>query len=115
MTENVVTTYGYLDFEEGELEFDIEITFDAWGEEKPETGPDALYPGCDAGVSVSDITVTTQPDIETVRNAIRWLSGDDKISGFEHNGIEYILDYNKGVVFDDCDRDAVNQLIIDLS
>ena len=106
-----VTTYGYLDFEEGELEFPIELEIDTWDSEPAETGPEAQYPGCSAGADVCSIEVLTQPNIEDVRKAIRWLSGDEKVSVFEHAGVEYTLDYDMGVLMTDWDSDTVLSML----
>ena len=104
-----------MEFGGEEIEFDTEIEFDAWEAEKPETGPDAQYPGCSAGVAVSNIRVTTQPDIETVRRLIRGLSSDDKTTCFDHNGVDYTLDYDNVVIVDGWDSDIVDDIIIELA
>ena len=102
-----VTTYGYLDFEEGEIDVPIELEIDTWDAEPDATGPEAQYPGCSAGAEVSYVSLLERPNIEDVRKAIRWLSGDEKTSVFEHSGVEYTLDYDMGVLITDWDSDTV--------
>ena len=65
MTEKMMT-YGCLDYEDGELEFPIKIEYDAWDAEPAETGPEAQYPGCAAGVSICDISVVSTDETERV-------------------------------------------------
>jgi len=98
-----INEFGFFEDEDVYFEFPISIEIDSWEKEQA----DSQYPGCSAGAEICDIVVAEQPQIEDVRKAIQLLSGDEKTSVFECNGIEYDLDFNNGVSISEWNNDVV--------